>query len=107
MGEGGTNGGCGRAYTSREHVAFGRADAREQIQQLLRQANIEWMGMILLGLHAGLRLNDAANLTWEPHPELPAPEDRRSQTRQGAGYSYRSASRLGYLFGIAFGQRRS
>jgi len=23
------------------------------------------MGMILLGLHAGLRLNDAANLTWE------------------------------------------
>ena len=39
--------------------------AEEQIQQLLRQANIGWMGMILLGLHAGLRLNDAANLTWE------------------------------------------
>ncbi|MGA8654571.1 MAG: tyrosine-type recombinase/integrase [Chthoniobacterales bacterium] len=39
--------------------------SEEQIRQLLRQANIEWMGMILLGLHAGLRLNDAANLTWE------------------------------------------
>jgi integrase len=37
----------------------------EQIRQLLPVANTEWMGMILLGLHGGLRLNDAANLTWE------------------------------------------
>ena len=36
----------------------------EQILQLLPEANTEWKGMILLGLHAGLRLNDAANLTW-------------------------------------------
>jgi integrase len=39
--------------------------SEEQIRQLLPKANIEWMGMILLGLHAGLRLKDAANLTWE------------------------------------------
>ena len=37
----------------------------EQIRQLLPAANTEWIGMIFLGLHAGLRLNDAANLTWE------------------------------------------
>jgi integrase len=37
----------------------------EQIRQLLPVANTEWMGMILLGLPAGLRLNDAANLPWE------------------------------------------
>jgi len=37
----------------------------EQIRQLLPAANTEWIGMIFLGLHAGLRLNDAANLSWE------------------------------------------
>ena len=37
----------------------------EQIRQLLPVANTEWMGMIFLGLHAGLRLNDAAHLTWQ------------------------------------------
>lgn len=37
----------------------------EQIQTLLKIKNEEWKGMILLGACAGLRIGDAANLTWE------------------------------------------
>jgi integrase len=44
-----------------ERIPFGE----DQIQELLRRSNVAWTGMILLGLHAGLRLRDAANLTWE------------------------------------------
>ena len=36
-----------------------------QIQQLLVVAPVEWKGMILLGAHTGLRMSDAAALTWE------------------------------------------
>lgn len=36
----------------------------EQIIALLRAADAEWRGMILFGAHAGLRLADAASLTW-------------------------------------------
>lgn len=40
----------------------------EQVKALLAAAkaddNDEWRGMILFGYHAGLRLTDAANLTW-------------------------------------------
>ncbi|WP_309381368.1 tyrosine-type recombinase/integrase [Cerasicoccus frondis] len=36
----------------------------EQVKALLRVADTEWRGMILLGLHAGLRLADASALTW-------------------------------------------
>ena len=41
----------------------------EQVKALLAAAkaesNDEWRGMILLGYHAGLRLTDSANLTWD------------------------------------------
>jgi len=37
---------------------------RDQIQALISAANIEWLGMILLGAYHGLRLGDAARLTW-------------------------------------------
>lgn len=37
---------------------------REQLQSLLKQAPSEWRGMILLGACAGLRIQDAAHLTW-------------------------------------------
>jgi integrase len=36
----------------------------EAVKELLAVADIEWRGMILLGYDAGLRLSDAANLTW-------------------------------------------
>jgi len=37
----------------------------DQIQRLLAVANDEWRGMILFGALAGLRLADAASITWE------------------------------------------
>lgn len=47
----------------------GTAETREpftdsEISALLDHANKEWQGMILLGVWCGLRLADAANLTW-------------------------------------------
>jgi len=39
--------------------------SRTQIADLLKKANKEWRGMILLGVCHGLRLGDAARLTWE------------------------------------------
>ncbi|MEI6033792.1 MAG: tyrosine-type recombinase/integrase [Verrucomicrobiae bacterium] len=47
----------------------GRAEEREpftaeELQALMKTENLEWRGMIALGAHAGLRLSDAANLTW-------------------------------------------
>lgn len=36
-----------------------------ELADLLRVANPEWRGMILLGAWCGLRIADAANLTWE------------------------------------------
>ena len=38
--------------------------AWEQIEKLLGVASKEWRGMILMGAWAGLRINDAASLTW-------------------------------------------
>ncbi len=35
-----------------------------QVSALLAVADVEWQGMILLAFHTGIRLNDAANLTW-------------------------------------------
>jgi integrase len=37
---------------------------REQVADLLRVADPEWRGMVLMGAHHGLRLMDAARLTW-------------------------------------------
>jgi integrase len=37
----------------------------EEIDALLNTANREWQGVILLGVSAGLRLSDAAQLLWE------------------------------------------
>ena len=37
---------------------------REQITSLLSEADTEWRGMILFGVCHGLRLGDAARLTW-------------------------------------------
>jgi len=37
---------------------------REQILDLLGKADVEWRGMILLGVCHGLRIGDAAKLTW-------------------------------------------
>lgn len=36
----------------------------EQVAAILLHASQDWTGMILLGVHTGIRLNDAANLTW-------------------------------------------
>lgn len=36
-----------------------------QVQLLLAVADKEWQGMVLLAYHTGIRLNDAANLTWQ------------------------------------------
>ena len=37
----------------------------EQLNDLLRHADWEWQGMLLFGATCGLRLGDAANLTWK------------------------------------------
>ena len=54
-----------------EAVEFVQGDSEErspfnhdQIRALLAVADLEWRGMILFGAHAGLRLCDAAELTW-------------------------------------------
>ena len=39
--------------------------SRDHVKALLKAADNEWKGMILLGYHAGLRLQDASNLKWE------------------------------------------
>jgi integrase len=36
----------------------------EQVRALYAAADQQWRGMILLGVHAGLRIGDAANLRW-------------------------------------------
>jgi integrase len=36
----------------------------EELKSLMRTDNLEWRGMIALGCHTGMRLTDAANLTW-------------------------------------------
>ena len=36
----------------------------EQVRALLEVADTEWRGLILLGFYAGMRLGDAARLTW-------------------------------------------
>lgn len=38
---------------------------REQVTDLLRVADAEWKGMILIGACHGLRIGDAASLTWD------------------------------------------
>ena len=43
-----------------ERIPFTIAQTRD----LLRAADTEWKGMVLLGYHTGIRLHDAANLTW-------------------------------------------
>jgi integrase len=36
----------------------------EELKKILKVANEEWQGMVLVGLYTGLRLGDIANLTW-------------------------------------------
>lgn len=53
-----------------KRIKTAKADVRkrftpEQVRALLKEANNEWRGMILFAYHCGLRLSDAANLTWE------------------------------------------
>ena len=36
----------------------------KEIRRLMDAASVEWQGMILFGVHLGLRLMDAASLTW-------------------------------------------
>ena len=45
---------------SEERLPF----SKDQVKDLLAVAENEWRGMILLGHHTGIRLSDAANLTW-------------------------------------------
>ena len=45
---------------SQERLPF----SKDQVKDLLAVAESEWRGMILLGYHTGIRLSDAANLTW-------------------------------------------
>lgn len=44
-----------------ERMAF----SVEQVRSLLAAADQEWKGMILLAYHCGMRLSDAAGLTWD------------------------------------------
>jgi integrase len=46
--------------SSEERTPF----SQDQVKALLSVANVQWQGMILLGYHSGIRLADAANLTW-------------------------------------------
>lgn len=46
---------------SEERIPF----TAEQTRQLLQQAESEWRGMILFGYHTGIRIGDAARLTWQ------------------------------------------
>lgn len=48
------------AEVSEERSPF----SKDQVKDLLRVADNQWQGMILLGYHTGIRLSDAANLTW-------------------------------------------
>jgi hypothetical protein len=48
------------AEASEERLPF----SKDQVKDLLRVADNQWQGMILLGYHTGIRLSDAANLTW-------------------------------------------
>jgi integrase len=45
---------------SEERLPF----SKDQVKDLLRVADNQWQGMILLGYHTGIRLSDGANLTW-------------------------------------------
>ena len=36
----------------------------DELKKILKVANEEWQGMVLVGLYTGLRLGDIANLTW-------------------------------------------
>ena len=45
---------------SQERLPF----SKDQVKDLLAVAENGWRGMILLGYHTGIRLSDAANLTW-------------------------------------------
>ncbi len=56
-----------------ERVTMIRVKAREQsrrpfsmdeLQQIMKVANDEWRGLVLMGLYTGLRLSDVATLTW-------------------------------------------
>jgi integrase len=56
-----------------ERVTMIRVKAREQsrrpftlgeLKQIMKVANDEWRGLILMGLYTGLRLSDVATLTW-------------------------------------------
>jgi len=44
---------------SEERLPF----SKDQVKDLLRVADNQWQGMILLGYHTSIRLSDAANLT--------------------------------------------
>ena len=46
---------------SEERIPF----TPEQVKELIKVASDDWRGMILFGYHTGLRLNDAAMLTWD------------------------------------------
>jgi integrase len=48
------------ACNTDERIPF----SAEQVQALLRAADSEWKGMVLLGFHCGLRIGDAADLRW-------------------------------------------
>src|SRR5262249_12073460 len=37
----------------------------DQTRDLLREADTEWRGMVLFGYYTGMRLHDAASLTWQ------------------------------------------
>jgi integrase len=57
---------------------------RTQIADLLKVADLEWKGMILLGVCHGLRLGDAVRLTWENiNPERQSLILRPQKTKRG------------------------
>ena len=53
------------AVETGESIQEGREPLTDdEIRMLLAKANEEWKGMILFGAHLGLRIADAASLTW-------------------------------------------
>ena len=70
-----------------EHEADQRVPfTQEQVRALLSVASPEWYGLILFGYQAGLRLSDAAHLTWDnvaAFTHVPAAKDQAEPQDHG------------------------
>jgi integrase len=63
---------CGAIEPLRERTAHKSTFTPEQVTALLRAADGEWTGLILMAFYTGARLGDCANLQWQ-HIDLISP----------------------------------